>query len=78
MLTTTHLDNMTTNEEWGGFGYIGEREVQKRSGEDIAQADAMLLDAAIRQGMTEDQLFNWANSKNGRWYGDCWFQRSAR
>ena len=69
-LTTTHLVNMTTNVEWGGFGYIGERE---RNGEDTTAADAMLLEAANHQGMTEEQLFDWANTKAGRWYGDCWF-----
>lgn len=82
-LTTTHLNRMTTNEDWEGFGYIGERENQftgMHSGERdadttaiIHQADLMLLESANRQGMTEDQLFAWANSKHGRWYGDCWF-----
>ena len=39
----------------------------------VARADGMLLDHAESRQMTEEQLFQWANSKHGRWYGDCWF-----
>lgn len=76
MLTTADLDQMTTNENWGGFGYLGGRQNALDEGrtELVAKADAMVLGAANELEMTAIQLFNqWANLKVGRWYADCWF-----
>ena len=72
-LTTEILDQFANNDDWAGFGYIGERENQLFTGRDVTAADEMLLESANRQGLTADELFDWANSKAGRWYGDCWF-----
>lgn len=79
-LTTANLDQMTTREDWLGFGYLGERnnQVDPQSANLVNAADAMLLDHANSLGLTEEELFDWANSKNGRWYGDCWFGCNGR
>ncbi len=75
-LTSADLDQMTTRDEWEGFGYLGGRQIAIEEGktELVAKADAMALENANRAGWTADQLFDrWANQKVGRWYGDCWF-----
>lgn len=70
-LTTADLDTMTRDDRWEGFGYLGERH---RAPADVAArfaaADALILGAADAHGWTYDDLFTWANSKNGRWFGD--------
>lgn len=76
MLTTADLDQMATNENWGGFGYLGGRQNALDEGrtELVAKADAMALDAANAAGLTAIELFdNWANLKVGRWYADSMF-----
>lgn len=72
-LTTADLDLMERNDEWAGFGYLGERRNARLNGKSIVDADAKVLEAANAQGLTADALFEWANSKTGRWYGDCMF-----
>lgn len=72
-LTTETLNKMMQNDDWAGFGYVGERRNHLDNTELVARADGMLLDHAESRQMTEEQLFQWANSKHGRWYGDCWF-----
>lgn len=90
MLTTTDLDQMATNDEWLGFGYIGARQNMLEAGTDpegptkeaaaelVAKADAQALAQANRYGLNAEQLFSWANSKAGRWFGDCWFGNEGR
>jgi hypothetical protein len=39
----------------------------------VAVADQDAVDAANRLSMTYLEMFDWANSKVGRWYGDCAF-----
>ncbi|MGQ3384499.1 hypothetical protein [Glutamicibacter sp. TV12E] len=85
MITTADLDQMTTREDWLGFGYLGERrnmqlddETENFTPEEaralVAKADTMVLDRANELEMTADQLFDqWANQRVGRWYADCWF-----
>lgn len=73
MLTTADFDRMTTDERWGGYGYLGERGIQQREGRDTTEADARALAAANAEGMTYEALLEWADSKLGRWYGDCMF-----
>jgi len=76
MLTTADLDQMTTRDEWMGFGYLGGRQIEIEAGRTdlVAKADAMILEVANNAGLTADQLFNrWANQKVGRWYADSWF-----
>ena len=73
MLTTADLDNMYRNDEWEGFGYLGERRNQVAEGRSVEEADARVLADANVHGLTAEELFTWANSKNGRWFGDCMF-----
>lgn len=82
MFTPNDFDKMTTDPRWAGHGYLGERRSfisKMEHGErgDLPQilqaADAMVLNVATARGMTWEQLFKWANSKDGRHYGDCWF-----
>lgn len=78
-LTTADLDSFTDRDEWLGFGYIGARKNGLEAAaagepgftvERIAVADEMVLFHANRVGWTVDQLFEFANSKAGRWVGD--------
>lgn len=71
--TTADFDKMTASPEWQGFGYLGERATQKEQSRDTTEADEKAIAEANRLGLTEAELFEWANSKNGRWYGDCMF-----
>jgi len=56
---------------WLGFGYLGERRHQNHQAQ--SDADLLALETAIGRGLTYGQKFTWANSKYGRWYGDCMF-----
>lgn len=76
-LTTADIERMHDHENWHGFGYLGERSYQDDA-EKVAAADAKALDAANRLGLTYEQLFDWANSKVGRWFGDCMFGSNGR
>lgn len=69
-LTTDHLDAMTTDDRWGGWGYLGERERGSLTAEHVARADAGLLEAAAGLKLDAEQLFHFANSKMGRFYAD--------
>lgn len=76
MITTADLDQMTSRDEWLGFGYLGGRQIEIEAGrtELVAKADALALENANRAGWTADQLFDrWANQKVGRWFADCMF-----
>ena len=72
-LTTGDLDRMERDERWLGFGYIGERARARREGRDITAADTRAVECANEVGMDYDAFFEWANSKDGRWYADCMF-----
>ena len=83
-LTAEVFATMQAHPDYEGFGYIGGRLAQiemVRSGEVPAvegdhyldQADLMAIESANQQGLTAEQFFQWANSKRGRWYADCWF-----
>lgn len=39
----------------------------------VAAADARIITEANARGWTARDLFNWANSRSGRFYGDAWF-----
>ena len=76
--TSAIFDAFAKRDEFLGFGYIGCRqgvlesvetgERRPAAADQVAAADAYLLEVAA--GMTDDQLFEWANSKNGRWFAD--------
>jgi hypothetical protein len=78
MFTTADLEKMYRNDNWEGFGYLGERRNAIEAGRSVEEADAQALAEANVQGLTEQELFDWANSKNGRWYGDCMFGSNGR
>lgn len=67
--------------DWDGYGYLLQRQ-KALVGEDpdcparpdlVARADARIIDEANRRGWSKADLFNWANSRTGRFYGDAWF-----
>ena len=88
-LTTEDLDRMASDDRWLGFGYLGERRnaaAMIDSGEatfpdtaraELARMDADVLEEANTEGLTYDELFTWANSKDGRWFADCYGTRHA-
>lgn len=65
------FDTFATRDEFLGFGYIGERRhFTQWEGQAVREADAAILEAAAELGWDEDRLFQWANSKDGRWFAD--------
>jgi len=72
-ITTADLDRMMSDDRWGGVGYLGERRSQLEGGSTTATADVLVVATANRRGLTYDEVFEWANSKDGRWFGDCMF-----
>jgi hypothetical protein len=71
MLTTADIILGYQNDEWEGFGYLGERRHQDEAA--VVEADRVALAAANKAGLDAEQFFYWLNSKNGRWFGDCMF-----
>lgn len=86
MATTADFDKMMKNEMWLGFGYLGERRNTLTSTDPecparpdlVAKADAAAVAEANRLGLTDAELFDWANSRTGRYYGDCMFGSDGR
>lgn len=81
MFTTADLDSMYRNDEWEGFGYLGERRNRLNSTDPeapadpalVAEADAIALEDANNNSLTPDEFFAWANSRCGRYFGDVIF-----
>jgi hypothetical protein len=76
-LTRDDLEALYDHDEWGGYGYLGEREYATRTeaGRKQAEAaDALILDYANSHGWTREVLFRWVDSKNGRWLGEEFFR----
>ncbi len=67
--TTSTFDRMTSDDRWLGFGYLGSR--QYADDAEVALADAFVFD--VTADWTDDELFTWANSKDGRWFADILF-----
>jgi hypothetical protein len=66
------------NDEWLGFGYLGERS-NALDGSDpesparperVALVDQFIVDQANARGWTADRLFTWLNSKDARHFAD--------
>jgi hypothetical protein len=68
-MTRTDIEAGLEDERWLGWGYLGER---SRT-DDTAAADALVLRFAAERGWDAEDLFHWANSKDGRWFGDWAF-----
>lgn len=71
-LTVADIEKMEKDDRWFGFGYIGAR-VRTDRQDLVPAADAKVLEAANALGWDFDALMVWADSKSGRWYGDCMF-----
>lgn len=77
--TSDVFDTMRGDRRWGGFGYLGERRNRLESTdpeappqpERVAATDAAILDVATARGWDYEQLFEWADSKNGRRFADA-------
>lgn len=77
------FDTFAQRDDFLGFGYIGGRRnaiEATETGEwpisvleDVAAADALIIATAEKAGWSEARLFDWANSKDGRWFADCAF-----
>lgn len=71
------FDQMTTDDRWSGFGYLGGRAIALNSTDPeapaqpelVAEVDAWLLGF----GLDYEALFAWANSKKGRHFADVVF-----
>lgn len=70
-LTVEDIEAGMDNDEWLGFGYLGERSRERRAAQD--RGDAMVLAEANRRGWTPERLFTWLNSRDGRHFGDLAF-----
>jgi len=70
---SSKFDMLSTDDRWLGFGYLGERLNAADRPELIAQADEFVIEQASSRGWSDEDLFTWANSKNGRWFGDYVF-----
>jgi Putative phage serine protease XkdF len=78
------FEQMMSNDDWQGYGYLGERQ-NALDGSDpeapaqtarVAEVDAALVRYAQAHGVSDDALFEWANSKNGRLFADTAFGSS--
>lgn len=67
-LTVQDLYDMENRREWLGFGYLGTRYQAKDNLR--AAMDKKVIQHANAQGWTADELFDWANSRNGRHAAD--------
>ena len=76
-LTINHLDSMVHHPDWQGFGYLAERQRYKSENPQFCEIlDRVVLQRANELGLTESELFEWANSKRGRWYVSSMVRRT--
>lgn len=72
-LTVADLEAGYSRDEWQGWGYLGERQQAMTTAagrRGAARSDRAVLAEANRLGWTADQLFEWANSREGRHFAD--------
>lgn len=66
-----------SNDEWCGWGYLGERnsEESERGCDSprLATADKVVIKVANELEWDRETLFEWLNSKPGRWFCDTAF-----
>jgi hypothetical protein len=70
-LTADVFDRMTFDDRWSGYGYIGERDRVDDAA--AAAADQRIIEIVNNKGWDYERLFEWANSKRGRWFADAAF-----
>jgi hypothetical protein len=78
LIKASDLERATRDDRWLGFGYLGERRnTLARQTPDAAllveAVDQRVADWANSHGWTYDDLFSWANSRTGRYFGDVVF-----
>lgn len=81
MTTTTarSFDRMMSDDRWVGYGYLGGREIALDNSDPEAPARPELVEAIDRLVLeataewSADDLFHWANSKDGRHFADVVF-----
>lgn len=79
-LTVEDLHATLEDERHLGWGYATTEELNDRERRNL---DVVVIEIANEQGWTKDQLFEWSNSKYGRWlsdlvYGRGWTQKQMR
>lgn len=70
-LTAQDIEAGYDDARWCGWGYLQGRHYEDAA--EVAKADQYVLGMAARQGWDAEDLFHWANSKDGRWFGDWFF-----
>jgi hypothetical protein len=81
MLTIADLAKAGNDDRWLGFGYLGTRAIALSDSDPevpaqpvlVEAADQRVIDLANERGWDYEDLFNWCNSKLGRWFGDAIF-----
>jgi predicted DNA-binding WGR domain protein len=74
VLTVDTLNALYGDINWGGFGYLGERQTHYFTQRANAEfGDQVLLAYANRHGWSIRDLFNYTNSRSGRRYGELVF-----
>lgn len=71
--TAEIFEQFAQHEEYLGYGYIGERRYLTDRQREVSDRNAL----AAAENMTDEELFEWANNKVGRWYADCATFRSS-
>lgn len=79
MLTVDNINRAILNEEWAGAGYLAARKeaLHHGRGTEVSVSDQLVLEAANAAGMDDGQLFEWLNSKPGRWFADAMLSPAA-
>jgi hypothetical protein len=78
------FDRMTQDPRWNGHGYLGARanHLDTTDSEalpqyvreaEVRELDCRLIRLAVERGWTWEDLFAWADSRNGRWMADAIF-----
>jgi hypothetical protein len=85
--TAQIFEAFAQRDEHLGYGYIGERRMALESVEEGEAGEALALQVRIADdavlafadeaGWSDEDLFAWANSKDGRWYADVMFGGSG-
>jgi len=60
------IEEMKTDSRYLGFGYL----LQRTNMEDPVSVDQAVLASSEQLHFDYDLLFEWVNSKEGRWYGE--------
>jgi len=69
-LTRDDIQLAYGNGEWKGYGYLGERSRAAVTISHLEAVDNAALAVANAKRWTAAQLFDWLDSKLGRWYAE--------